>query len=366
MSMKKTFLAAVLTAACGASALAAPTVARVDAADGLKPLAMSVGGRVAGEGSLKYQWPGAYFETAFDGSSAYFTLGPGDVILHVLVDGQALAPMVKPAPGTYRIGGLAAGAHSLRIEVATESQAGPNVFGGFSLPKDGKAGALPQRSRRIEFIGDSHTVGYGNTSPTRDCSNDDVWKTTDNTQAFGPVAARHYGADYRVHAISGRGIVRNYDGFTADQLPLAYPYTLFDHSATADGALWQPQVIVIALGTNDFTTPLRDAERWKTRAELHADYQATYVKFVQSLRAHNPKAYFVLWSTDMAGGEIADQVRKVAEQLKAGGERRLSYVPVQGLTMGGCHYHPSVDDDKTIAQALIKVIDAQPDVWGGR
>lgn len=366
MSFKPAALAAILSIALGASAQAEPTVARADVADGLKPLPMAVGGRVAGQGSLGYQWPGVYFETAFEGSSAYFTLGPGKVILHVLVDGKALAPMDKPAAGTYRLGGLAAGKHTLRIEVATESQAGPNVFGGFALPKDGVPAALPKRSRRIEFIGDSHTVGYGNVSPTHDCSTDDVWKTTDNTQAFGPVTARHYGADYRVNAISGRGIVRNYDGFTADQLPLAYPYALFDRSVTADDTGWRPQVIVIALGTNDFSTPLKPGERWKTRAELHADYEATYVKFVQSLRTKHPEAYIVLWATGLAGGEIADEVAKVADQLKAGGEKRLAYLPLKDLVMGGCHFHPSAADDQTIANALIKVIDAQPGVWEGR
>ena len=371
MSFKPAAFAAMFSLALGVSAQAeptqaAPTVARADADAGLKPLPMAVGGRVAGQGSLSYQWPGVYFETAFEGGSAYFTLGPGDVILRVLVDGKALAPMVKPAAGTYRLGGLAAGKHTLRVEVATESQAGPNVFGGFALPKDGTPAALPKRSRRIEFIGDSHTVGYGNVSPTHDCSTDDVWKTTDNTQAFGPLTARHYGADYRVNAISGRGIVRNYDGFTADQLPLAYPYALFDHSTPADDAGWHPQVIVIALGTNDFSTPLKPGERWKTRAELHADYEATYVKFVQSLRTRHPQAYIVLWATGLAGGEIADEVAKVTAQLKAGGEKRLAYLPIKDLAMGGCHFHPSVADDQIISDALIKVIDTQPGMWEGR
>jgi hypothetical protein len=31
--------------------------------------------------------------------------------------------------------------------------------------------------------------------------------------------------------------------------------------------------------------------------------------------------------------------------------------------LSGCHYHPSVADDRQIADALIRHLDAQPDVW---
>src|SRR6185312_14756892 len=108
---------------------------------------------------------------------------------------------------------------------------------------------------QIEFIGDSHTVGYGNTSRTRECTQDDVWKTTDNSQSFGPLIAGHYAADYQINAISGRGIVRNYNGTPGDTLPVAYPYVLFDKKEEYSDPHWKPQIIVISLGTNDFSTP---------------------------------------------------------------------------------------------------------------
>jgi lysophospholipase L1-like esterase len=368
--MIKQFLGGALIgalAAGAATATAAPRIERVDTPRALTAFTTHVNGRtwIDNQG-LHYQWPGVYFETAFEGDSAFITLGPGKVILHVLVDGARVGTLVQPEPGTYRIADLAPGRHTLRIDVASESQAGPNTFRGIAHAAGSKPAPLAQRSRRIEFIGDSHTVGYGNTSKVRECSDDEVWRTTDNTQAFGPLTARHYGADYRINAISGRGVVRNYNGFAADTLPAAYPYALFDRSAAAPDSGWEPQVVVIALGTNDLSTALNAGERWKTRAELHADYQAGYVKFVQSLRARYPGAHFVLWATDGANGEIQGEVRKVVGQLQAAGERRVSFMPVSGLTLGGCHYHPSVADSQVISRELIKLIDAQPDVWGAR
>jgi lysophospholipase L1-like esterase len=335
---------------------------------GLKEIPVSIGGRVvkaeADNGTaFRYQWPGVYFEAGFSGPAAYFKVGPGKVIFHVSVDDKPLAPLINPAPGYYVVSGLGSGDHALRIEAATESQAAPNEFGGIFVSQDAGARALPKRGRAVEFIGDSHTVGYGNISATRDCTTDVVWATTDNTQAFGPILARHYGADYRINAISGRGVVRNYDGFAGDLLPQAYPYALFDRSVKAPDSTWRPDVVVIALGTNDFSTPLKASEKWKTREELHKDYENTYVDFVHSLRQKYPQAYFILWATELSNGEIESEVRKVVDELKSSGERNVQFVPMTGLSMSGCHYHPSAADDTTIAERLIKVIDATPGIW---
>ncbi|EZP56120.1 SGNH/GDSL hydrolase family protein [Sphingomonas sp. RIT328] len=325
-------------------------------------LPVAVHGRVVRDGdAFVRQWPGSYFEAGFAGPAVVFRIGSGEVALHLSVDGVAVETLVKPAPGLYRIDGLARGRHRLRIEVASESQAGPTRIGPFYAAQ---AAAPPApRTRRIEFIGDSHTVGYGVTSATRDCSEDGVWRTTDTSQGFGAQLARRYRADYQVNAISGRGVVRNYDGFAADPLPDAYPYALFDHRTPAAAVDWHPQVIVIALGTNDFTTPLHAGERWPDRAALHADYEARYVRFVQDLRRRAPQALIVLWATDMAQGEIEAEVAKVAARLRAAGERRIAYVPVDGLAFAGCHNHPSLADQTVIATRIAAAIDAQPQVW---
>ena len=330
---------------------------------GYVPAPLSVGGRVApgvdGNGGFDQQWPGVYFETRFRGDSVAFRIGPGEVILHVQVDGKPVQALVKPA-GIYRISGLASGEHVVRINVATESQAGANRFGGFLLPSGATPLAMEQRTRRLEFIGDSHTVGYGNISASRECSEAEVWATTDNTRAYGPLVAGHYGADYRVNAISGRGIVRNFDGGAGDTLPQAYPHVLFDHSVRDTDTAWQPQVVVMALGTNDFSTPLKDGEPWKTRKALQEAYVQTYVEFVKSLRTRYPQARFVLWATDGAEGEIRAQVVEVVKQLQEAGETRVDFVPIDGLAMEGCHWHPSMADHQLIASKLIQEIGGLP------
>lgn len=334
-----------------------------------RALPLQIGGRVVtgGEGASRYrrQWPGSYFEGAFRGKAVDLVIGPGDVSLRVAVDGAAPVALVRPTPGRYRVAAPSAGQHRIRVDVVSESQAGPTAFGGLYAPAGTMPLPAPAAPRRaIEFIGDSHTVGYGNTSASRDCSEQQVWETTDTSQGIAGQLSRRYGTAYRVNAISGRGIVRNYGGFVAPTVPDAYPYALFDGKTPANDAGWQPQVIVIALGTNDFTTPLKPEERWKTRDALQADYEARYVRFVQDLRRRNPRAFFVLWATDLAEGEIAREVAKVGDRLRAGGETRFAVVPVTNLGFGGCHFHPNVADDTKIADAIGKVIDGRKGVWG--
>jgi lysophospholipase L1-like esterase len=271
--------------------------------------------------------------------------------------------MVKPAAGSYQVEGLVPRDHTIRIEVANESQAAPAQFGGFALPTDAKALPSRERARHIEFIGDSYTVGYGNISPQHECTTDEVWATTDTSQAFGPIVARHYDADYQINAISGRGIVRNWDGGAGDTLPVAYPFVLFDKKTAHKDSAWRPQIIVIELGTNDFSTALHPGEKWQSRNELHADYETTYVRFVKQLRAGNPNAYFILMATDGANGEIQAEVGKVLSRLRADGENKIDFIPMNALAMTGCHYHPSTADDQSVAASLIRFIDSHPQLW---
>ncbi|MDI3255825.1 MAG: GDSL-type esterase/lipase family protein [Bacillota bacterium] len=337
-----------------------PRLKKTEAPATLVPLAMHIGGRVLAVNNgeeYEYQWPGTYFETAFHGREVYFRLGKGREILHLVVDGQSPLVLTKPAPGLYRISGLKDGPHRVRVLVVTESQDAPNFFGGFGAIAGEEALPLKKSSRQIEFIGDSHTVGYGNTSLQRECTNEEVWATTDTSQAFGALIASHYNADDQINAISGRGIVRNYNGFAADTLPQAYPYVLLDKKQEYHDPLWKPQIIVISLGTNDFSTPLNPGEKWKTRDELHSDFEATYLRFLKQLRARDPDAFFILWATDMAHGEIESEVQKVVQLAQAQGEARIAFLPIDHLQFSGCNWHPSLADDRTIRDKVVQFID---------
>ena len=334
-------------------------------------LPLHIGGRVASVGAdpaqgYVHQWPGTYFEGRFKGKEISLRLNDKANILNVYVDGQKVQTINRPGDGDIVLGPFADTEHTIRIEKLTEAAWTSARFTGLFVADAANVRPAPEPSaRRVEFIGDSYTVGYGNTSPTRTCPGDQVWATTNTQLAFGPVTAKHFNADYRINAISGHGIVRNYDGGEGLTLPQAYAYAVApDTKDTSES--WNPQVVVIGLGTNDFTTPLHGGEVWTTRDELHSDYEQTYVAFVQSLRVRYPGAYFVLMATDQADGEIQSEVKKVLAALRAGGESRIDFLPMNGLTFGGCDWHPTTADDAQVADSLIAFIEAKPEIWDNK
>jgi lysophospholipase L1-like esterase len=332
----------------------------------LQQLPSHTGGRVlvstnaTGEKSYEYSWPSVYFETAFKGDSLTLKFDDDQNIFQLLVDGNAPVIINKPGKRDYVVPGLTTGKHQVRLEKITETQSSTGHFHGFY--SDDQPIALPKRKRRIEFIGDSYTVGYGNISPSQECTGEELFNTTHSQLSFGPLVAKHFNADYQINASSGFGIVRNYNGTSPDKNLIGlYPFTLHNNNYIY-ASNWQPQVIVIGLGTNDFSTKLTDVERWKTREALQQDYINRYAHFVTSLHIRNPKAHFILMASDSMEGEIANQLPKVVDRAKASGVKKIDSIIFSGLDYQGCHWHPSKKDDELLAGLITKHLKTKK-VW---
>ena len=67
----------------------------------------------------------------------------------------------------------------------------------------------------------------------------------------------------------------------------------------------------------------------------------------------------MIWATELADREIQVEARKVVELRKSRGDTRIEFIPIEGLAMTGCHWHPSLADDDVIAGKLIELIDAR-------
>lgn len=310
------------------------------------PLPVHSPGRISAEG--RFGWPGGYFEARFKGTSVTVRLDADGEPIRLLVDGALRATLSDKGERDFTVSGLSQGEHRVRLEKVTESQWGGPRFLGFQT--NGSAMKPVVRARQIEFIGDSHSVGYGNTSPTRDCDEAKVRATTDTQAAFGPLVAQRLGADYRVIAYSGYGVVRNYNGAKpGESLPYLYPRIVPGETAVrpaADEPGWRPRAIVINLGTNDFSTPVKPGEAWKDEAALRADYRAKYVTFVRWLKREQPQARFVL----MAADSFAADVEAVAAREGA------AVVRVPALEMTGCNWHPSLKDHRAMAALVEKAV----------
>lgn len=318
-------------------------------------LPLNIGGRVAPApgGAYDFGWPGVYFEGRFTGPSVEIAFDTGGEHLAVSIDGVRKAELTKSGQTRLKLDRLGSGEHVVRLDRLTESQSGSSRFQGFFVGEGGAALPAPVRPRRIEFIGDSHTVGYGVRSVSRDCTESQVHDLTDTSLTFGPILARRLDADYRIEAFSGRGVVRNYNGLApGEPLPVLFPRLIPGQDqprvATDDG--WSPDLLVIGLGTNDFSTPLKPDERWADEAALRKNYRERYVAFIEGLKLSRPKARVFL----IAGDTFAEDVAEVADRTGARAVR------ITGMDRSACHGHPSVADQIMMADRLEAAIKSSP------
>lgn len=325
-----------------------------------------VGGRVVPHVSgdwtgYTYDWPGVYFEGRFNGDAVDVQVDDSLDDLYLYIDGLHKLTLTRPGRSTVSLKALGQGPHTVRLEKASETQSGTGSFDGFYVPSAADALPPPHYDRRIEFIGDSYTVGYGVLARGQTCTVDDVRETTDTSQAFGPITAKHFNAAYRIIADSGHGVVRNYGGMApGDTMPLLYQYALLDKSAPANDQGWTPDVIVIGLGTNDFSTALGPDEQWKSRDDLRADFVKTYAAFVTGLRAKWPGAHVILMASTIYDGEIIAEVNAVGDALKGQGLGDFEIIPFSNLDYQACDGHPSLKDEQLLSQLLIGRISLLP------
>lgn len=232
---------------------------------------------------------------------------------------------------------------------------------------------VPTRAadRRMLFIGDSITAGYG-----VDCEDpfhyDGMTTAAENvTRAYAWRTARALGADCQIIAWSGNGIISQYIDpdtdlpVTEDLIPTLYPYT--DRSTeqivkihmSAHGRMqdlqaltvydpheFVPDTVVTYLGTNDatFTKGIAARERYFTER---------YVQLLKALGADYPGARrIVLYGTmEQSLAEACAYAARLTDS------DYLALPPMDPATEGmGAVMHPSAIAQQRIADILVQNI----------
>lgn len=333
---------------------------------------MRVQGRVATQdGKIFHQWPAIHAEAAFTGRVAALAVSDSPARYRVTLDPGAPDPAVvvldRPVAGTLDLAPRGPGPHRLTIETLGETPDAPGVLPRLLVPTAAAAQPAPAPPvRRIEVIGDSDSTGYGILHDGRDCDDATTRASSDSTAAWPARVARALGAELRLHAATGIGLIRNYGGAAPDRtLAALYPRTLWSDADAAPMIAdpWQPQAIVVAIGSNDFASPLQPGEPWEDAQAVGRDFAPALADFLAALRARAPHAAILMAVWPEYGPPYLRAHRAALDLRAQAGDDAVALLALPRMDKTACGWHPSVTDHVAIAQVVIDHLAAQPTVF---
>jgi lysophospholipase L1-like esterase len=326
------------------------------------PLARFVGRWVPEpRGGMRCSWSGSYVVGRFKGTGVSARIkDEGFNLFQVVIDGEprkVLRTDKARGEAVYVLAeGLPDAVHDVSLHRRTEAKIGEAVVFGFEAVTDslGQTGPMmpapPALDRRIETIGDSITTGMGNEGPNATCGY--VNSEQNEYATYGAIAARNLNAEHTTIAWSGKTVHEMHDYFDKS-LPQRTEGPRWDF------AQYQPNVVVLNVGTNNFA--LFDPGEPR--------FVKVYLELVAKVRAAYPKAFIVCALGSMLSDVYPDtrknltQARKYMKtavaKLKDSGETNLDFLefPEQNHADGlGCGFHPSLKTHRLMGDRLTAFI----------
>jgi len=306
---------------------------------------------------VTYEWSGVYIHAKFEGTSCSIRLNDLGNEYAVIIDSRAPRILTPDSSGIFKVAaGLADSLkHTITIIKRSESFFGKGVFQGFVLDK-GRNLVLPDKrpERRIEYIGNSITCGYGVEGINDSCHFS--LQTENAAMSYATMTARALNADYSLVSYSGKGLVRNYGDSSrtsVNPMPSYYDRIFADDSTLKwDFSKWVPQVVVINLGTNDYSTkpiPYKDV------------FQNAYLQLINRVRAYYPGVTIFCICGPMIGEPCMNYINEVVvnEQNKSR-DKDVFFIPIPGSIMTksdwGCDGHPSISGAVKMMDVIVPVI----------
>ncbi len=299
-------------------------------------------------GHAQYAWSGAGFVVRFRGRGLVLQMDDPGNHHTVVLDGEQRPKLVtQRGQQRYIVADeLNSGEHQLEVYRRTEALFGMTTLlgvealnGELLAPKD-----VPRR--HIEVIGDSISCGYGIEGLDARCRFSA--ETENHYLTYGARLARRFGATLSTVAWSGRGVVKNYNGESGELMPALYKRTLPEQAETRQSHITPADLVIVNLGTNDFSTEPDPTEEAFTGA---------YCDLLAEVRRRSPNAYILTTIGPMLGAPDLNRAERdileAVKRRKRSGDTRIGYHKLRaGNDQPGCDGHPSVRTQAIMEQEL--------------
>ena len=367
MNIRNRFFAGLCSAALAASILPAsaeePNTAFHEATSDMVRI---LGRTVYNEDALWFANSVAGVEFKATGSQVTFNLkvsGDPTRVGIYLNDRLCQRGVVKGKKASVTVS-LAEGENTIKLLKLSEGPQSTLAIDSIETDKDGTISPTAAKEKKLEFIGDSITCGYGIDLPLKDpdTGKNNKFSTVseDASKTYAYQIAEMFDADVNFFAGSGYGIWCNYGGGRDNIMEKFYKqcgpntwnsisskdYTLIQ-SFDWDFSQYQPDCIVINLGTNDWSY-------FSSHSDDTDDFEESYINFLKIVRESNPDAKIVC-ALGMMGADMFPEIESAVDDYKT--ETKDSNVctielePIDQASEGyGVDYHPQPATNTRVAK----------------
>jgi lysophospholipase L1-like esterase len=309
----------------------------------------------------KFAWTGAQITFTFEGTLCNLLMNnfsegndktgnPKVNYFNVFINNKLVKILkVENGKSAYELAkDLPRGRYTVSIFRRTEASLGLCEFIGFQVDTNASILDSPARpTRKMEFIGDSITCGYGNEGDNAQCP---FTPATENGYlSYAAITARNLSAEGVTICYSGKGLLKNYDKTSKGIMPVLYD-SVYPQDSTNNwkSGNWTPNAIVINLGTNDFAHDVPDSTL----------FCLSYHALIGKLLKTNPQArIFCVAGTMMSGEKLAtikNYLQNIVDYQRKKGNTKVYFfeMSTQGKLGYGCDWHPNVRQNQQNAKEL--------------
>ena len=230
-----------------------------------------------------------------------------------------------------------------------------------ALYTDGDFYPVKEHPYKLEFIGDSITSGEGIYGAREEI--DWVAMFFSGVNSYAAMTAKKLDAELRIVSQSGWGLFASWDGLLDRALPQRYEKVCGVLTGEHNRALgsqddydftgWQPDAVVINLGTNDESAFAMDG----FDHEL-SEFEEAGVAFLKKVRRHNPEAEIV-WAYGMLGNAMnVSIVRAIDTYCRQTKDTKVHYLELPATTAEtvGSREHPGFFNHQLAAGVLAEYL----------